>query len=771
MRITNNITLIKRNFYQNKIDNPNSNMQDYLQFDDINSYKYAPVYFGGAGGVVSKKINIDLEKSKLIKYFDEILKDNAPEKSQVEKMFDILQSAIAIKEDKTISPQIGLKKVLNLQKKMKQIKNGKDVSGRQKDERIDCLLINKFKTAVLGDNFNLKKVFDEYYSDLKDITSVEKLNEMYPKIKTPKNPAEVIARKIESSLTRDFYEDFTELIESESSDVSDVFTFSDNKIRNIIIEYAKKFNIDPKMLYGKTASLSHDFILDRYQKLFAGESFSTIPMFRKNQKPLISETDIKLLSLDYEKYVLDVITKHYLEGKKINEIKFFDGKTSFSPASLQEPDYKFEKMSEKIKGIINTGNMLENAQRDYKNFDVNQLRARLNFYANSELGNNEEILERIIAFDSSKFIKEEMSLFVKFLKELDLLADGKKSLNDTLETIYKNELRPKATERLTEMERQKAAEQYKLEMKKAAELNEIKGRFDSALNFLYTNDLSLAANKCAKYRPRDLSETSVNKANELINLIQQYIKQYDENSIDKSKIENGITRWDTFNLYKTNYQDNPVFKKALAFAKDDNDKINIDKAGKYILNSQLVENYPDSIEFSENPAVLSKIMENVSYNTEDAVKYLCKFDEYLDMDPKDKICISKFAELFNIKDSVEKTLLKHIVKNDYLFSDTTILTNIYDNEYVSATISAKAKQEIYDKYKFPLCIEYMTSFEEALTKLAAKRGASGIKKIIKGNRNKTQEFLQELKIIGHDDRLFSTKKDNVFDVFSGRGIH
>ena len=91
------------------------------------------------------------------------------------------------------------------------------------------------------------------------------------------------------------------------------------------------------------------------------------------------------------------------------------------------------------------------------------------------------------------------------------------------------------------------------------------------------------------------------------------------------------------------------------------------------------------------------------------------------------------------------------------------------SEAVPATIGSLAKREIMEKYKYPTCMEYLRGFEDALSSFAAERGASGIKRIV--HNNKTPGYKYELKLIGHDDRLFSTTDDYFFDVFSDKGLH
>ena len=162
-------------------------------------------------------------------------------------------------------------------------------------------------------------------------------------------------------------------------------------------------------------------------------------------------------------------------------------------------------------------------------------------------------------------------------------------------------------------------------------------------------------------------------------------------------------------------------------------------------------------------------MEKTSCN-EDAVKYLCRYDSYQDMDEEDKTHIVKIMKLFDLKDNVQKSLLKNIIENDYINTDTGVTVNLgKGEEAVKAVFCAKAKQQILEKYKFPLCMDFLAGFEEALTSPAATSGTSGIK--LTGRNNKALQYKIEVKLMGHDDRLFSSMNDFKFDIFSQRGLH
>ena len=139
------------------------------------------------------------------------------------------------------------------------------------------------------------------------------------------------------------------------------------------------------------------------------------------------------------------------------------------------------------------------------------------------------------------------------------------------------------------------------------------------------------------------------------------------------------------------------------------------------------------------------------------------------------LCILKFAIfynlilLFDLKNSAQKSILKQIVENDYILKDTKIPIKTARNDSIWGAIGVSAKKAIIDKYKFPQCLSYLRGFEEGLSSFAKEWGSSGIKKT--GKNNNAIKYKMELKLVGEDDRLFSSNNDYVFDVYSAKGLH
>ncbi len=241
------------------------------------------------------------------------------------------------------------------------------------------------------------------------------------------------------------------------------------------------------------------------------------------------------------------------------------------------------------------------------------------------------------------------------------------------------------------------------------------------------NNLALT---CTKYRPEDITPASIERTKSIIEIINKCLKPKD-GEINKVLLENSITRIDTFYDYEKTQPNNPIFKKAVQIATDENGVIDIQRAGQYLFNTEIAQSYPTSLQFIKNPEILETIMNRCSSDIESAAKYLSKFDTYTELFTADKSKISKILEIFDEKDSVDKMLVKYILENDYSKADTQVRVFLNDNneEFITATFAAAAKEQIMEKYKFPLCIKYLESFESALSTFAPAKNASGIKKI------------------------------------------
>lgn len=96
---------------------------------------------------------------------------------------------------------------------------------------------------------------------------------------------------------------------------------------------------------------------------------------------------------------------------------------------------------------------------------------------------------------------------------------------------------------------------------------------------------------------------------------------------------------------------------------------------------------------------------------------------------------------------------------------------VYKNNGVKipVTFAKEAKKEIYDRYNYPKCIDYLLAFERAMTRSANNTGASGLKHLGSNSENVTGF---EVKIAMDKYRIYSSE-DNpyYFDKYDFYGLH
>lgn len=230
--------------YNQNISNP---IQDNSRLDNID---YSKIAFGSIYNVKPKKLNIELEKTKLLRQINELL--NTKEKGtmtnndiSLETIYrriigifranenlqeKILYKMMDLRDSEELSGLEKYEELIKFEQSLRKKTSTLKKPEKQPDEKIDYQLLNKFKTAITEDNFNLKKVFTDYYKELNNIQTIEELNKKFPKIKTPKRPEDIVAKKIEEVLTRDFYEGMQENIHS----TGDVLNYIDEPLTLII---------------------------------------------------------------------------------------------------------------------------------------------------------------------------------------------------------------------------------------------------------------------------------------------------------------------------------------------------------------------------------------------------------------------------------------------------------------------------------------------------------------------------------------------------------
>lgn len=744
-----------------------------------------PVTFMGSS-VVKKTVSSQIahEKAKLLRHFKDILKLNVPKLSPEDRLIAFIRKvhatiANSIRKEDEIQREMELlvsTTRLNAQQKLNRahelkkeyLKLGKIKVPEDKSDtpppkdNYDYALINKFKMAVLDDNYDLAKIHKDHYKDLESISTIEEFKEKYPSIRIPKEPQEVIVDKIVNSLNRNFYYDLDELFESGDKEAIKycLLRFFDDYFSKLAEQFNDKTNVDLLNMFKNKVA---EKVLQTLQRIKEFDAFETIPTNKSNQPPILTSADKEMLGIDFNAMVIGTLKQMYLEDKKLNQIVYKEGDKTIDIASIKAPEYRFEKIPDKTKRLITEALKPAMLQRDYQNFTEEELKSRLKLYAYTDISDNEDIFNTIIDFDSCKFTGEDRQYLIKFLQILDNISDKNTSLEEASETIIKNNIRPHGTFKFNEIERKKIEEKTKQEHQKNQILTRLREDFNNMINKLYELNLADIAEKFSKYYPENYNEKSLKETQDAIKLITECI-----NYKDTAKIRTKIFRREMHNDFLLKQPLSEEFIKAKKYANSFLDCNTEDKIGQFLINNEIIKNYPDSKNMFQKPKILDKIIEKFGYDSNLAVSYLCKYEDYLFLDAQDKQSIIKILEIFDNKNPNDRILLKNIIEDDYSKSDTT-LEYIGNSYSIKSTMAAKAKAEILNKYKFPKCIDLYEAFEEAQTSIAGEYGSSGIKKT--GSNNNALEYKVELKIMGYPDRLFSSNNDYYFDIYSEKGLH
>jgi len=726
----------------------------------------------------TKKINIEQEKRKLLKFIDENIKANTTIIDVESYMNECMQRAISLIHSRA-------KRLKQIHFEMEEIVNSKSMNSQQKinayhayekeyykllqvpkfnfdlpkvaDESLDIALLNKFRFSIENDEFNLNKTFYDYYFDLLNFTTVEEVKGKYPKIKIPQNPLDIICKKLEKTLTRDFYEKLDDLYNKEACDNEYANLFA-NHFANMFMKIIDEYHLNGEIFIKKIMQSLSEFVLNKYVNIVHEDKFSYIPEQKKkiNFANILSENDINLLAIDFNDFVLNVLVEQYVNRENLNMITYSKNGVKIKPSSLKEPEYKFEKINEKIKKIMNQAQLLHLAQRDYEHFNENEIRARLAYFANTPIGENEIVLNKIIEFDSCAFTEEDRKKVIDFLNILDNANDGFYDDKKVESLIFQYKIQPVGTILLNEQEKLRNFDRIKQEQKEIFALNSLKAKFNDAIDFLYKKNLCSLANTCSSYSPKSLDADEVANANFIIDMINNEKNLY--------KIETSILRWNTYNLYKKDSSYEELINKAKQVMNTDS-PIDI---GQYIINYEIVENYPESKQFVKYSDFLEKIMQKAD-NKEQAIKYLIKYNQFEELSEREKQCIENYTKIFDIKNNNEKFLLKHLLETVYVNTNSEAYLKLNEKDIVTTIFNSKAKSKIINEYQFPIYIDILEDFENSIGSLAKNKNDNGIKQI--GTNNKKMKYKMEVKLKNYPHRLLSSKNDYNFDIFSIEGYH
>ena len=619
---------------------------------------------------------------------------------------------------------------------------------------------------------NLDKVYAKYYSRLNELSTVKEVQEEFPKIKLPSSPQEVVANKIVNSFDRKFIENIIKTF----VDIKEPRAVKKEAVKTLLAELHAKLGDVAKTSGIDDEFWRNNFEIDVYnklmQKLKAAISSGDCSSFQTKNKTMtniISPEEKQLLQIDYDKYILSILRQLYIEGKKLSEISYKEGDTVILPRTFTNLQYKFEKPNEKDKDIVRKALKIKQAERNYERFTPEQLQVRLKHYGNSDFAENEEILNHLIAFDSSLFTPEDKEALIPFLRILDNVSDEKITLKQAIKLIKEQNLQPHGTNKLNQEEKEKLAAKLLAERKQVTQHNEYCKIFDSAIDKLYQNKLEEVATLCSVHRPKTI-EDSKEATDDILKTIQKHV--IDDSIVAPNKLETELRSISKYFELKTYDKENPFFAEALQFATKPDRSIDKIQAGKYILARENIANYPASL--SSYSKEFQDIVTTISqrYSPQEAALKLLKLDNYIELPQNERLQIGKILEYFDLTgENSDKSILEAIINNVYAKNPTKIKTALNKDQtlFQNSEILPSAKEMILEDKKFPLCLEYFAEFERAMTRAGQFKEDDGIQIIGSNNKALRKQYKQEVKI-SKDERLYSTTGDYKFDVYKP-GLH
>lgn len=786
---------------------------------DLGHYSIA---FSGAQNLSGVTTKIKMNKLKMLNLFKEILASESMYKTEKEieahrkkRALNILKyklkrhnelSAVAeyIMSSNPYSVSNAdkqrLEGILGELKKLQKIPLYEEPKKSKYDpEDYDLVLISLFQKALLNDNFDLRSIYKDYYKGLEQVETLKELKMRYPAIKIPKNPLDNIAQRVLNLIPQEMhqkyqaYKEFGDKHYAMRSDIADdMFVF----LKGVITTMG--LNDDADLLINLGERVISDF--KRMNSSEVAGSNQRFAATKSNKGALITDLERELLQIDYEKFVLKVIKEHYLNDVKLNDIVYEEGEKLIKVSSYKDSEYRFEKKSEKIKKIVTDVEKIKLIQRDYSKYNQEELKSRLEYYGNSELASNEDLFNLICEFHACKFVAEDRGYLIKLLTVLDKICDKQITLEEAVKYLKENNIKPLGTHKVDSIERQKVKEKLLEERLLNQTLKRAQEEFYDLINHLYSENFSQIVETCSKYYPENADYSEIISSLISIGLIREFI-----NNHDSEVAQNKILCLEAYKEASETDSDSKFYRDAIAYVKNQEiydsyiDLITPIKAyvlsllpenldlsefketfvqlehisfkemiGQYILNRNVIEGYPESRELVPYPMMLEKIMQNFGNDKNLATVMLCKYHNYFSLEDKEKSFIANIMKIFDLRNQEDKVILKDIIENDFINSDTSIL--VTEGSVPKArTIASTAKQELYGKYRFPNSILYFEKFEDALPLNARSEKSTGVKKI--DRNNKKALYKAEVKIMGHDDRLVADNNDYYFNHFLPEGVH
>ena len=384
---------IYKPYFKNLRYQYNSNPSKKVIFEnDIKHEKvnYANAVAFRANVSMQKTITTQIksEKDKLMHKLKEVLSTEVLILSEQEKLHDYIEKSreflekglkkrIAINNELNLYLKIGSNskqtydRINQLKKEFARLNKLQYVippTPKPSKENYDYVLVNKFKNAILDGNYDLDKIENEHYSALENINSFDEFKRKYISIRVPSSPKEVIVNKIIKNLGIQFYCDLDDMLLDHGKDAATDF----------LLDYLAKYFKDlSRQIPSKSVNeLLYIFerkvaerVLDSYEQMKALATYGTkVSSPNTTVMPILNYLDIELLDIDFDKFALTTLKKIYLDRKKINEIQYQEGDKIIDISSIKIPEYRFEKIPEKMKRFIQDAKKIKELERNYEKY-------------------------------------------------------------------------------------------------------------------------------------------------------------------------------------------------------------------------------------------------------------------------------------------------------------------------------------------------------------------------------------------------------------------
>jgi len=439
----------------------------------------------------------------------------------------------------------------------------------------------------------------------------------------------------------------------------------------------------------------------------------------------------------------EAITQKLLENKSYADIAKEFG---IAPSSVYRLILKYD-LPSKV-GKTAGHKELWGTPKPYEKYSISELKERLLevFLENPNIAKQKDIeFFTDYIYETDTFTPELQNQVVEFIRLLDS-AESKR--------IYaKDIINHQVIEKL-ELSLEQISKDIIIKEHSMNYTNEI---VETLLNKLYQGNMPELAQICLKFKSKSVNEFDEQLAQKITSRIKTVLGE--EGNIKADRLRHLVYEI----IYTEKLHSAPASEtiiKAQKYAANNKGEISPSKAGQYIINAERLENYFKTSDSSPYNQEYFKLIKNtLQKDSNESVITLTKLDSWFNSEfPKDNH-LTEFLKIFDKENPIDNSIIKKFILDTYQKIDTCTVFETQSGAIIRPKILSSVKKDIIEKYKYPNCIEYLAAFEDGIKRFAPPKGQSGIKIETTGLKR------MKVKIIGYPDRLYSSKKDYVFDKY------